>query len=276
VILLSEADPDLDADKSDADVVGSTVAAANAGFRVFHIPRGATPDDDPEALADVPAQDTREPTLWVGYIPTPERYAAVYAQAQARNLQLVNSPEQHRTALEFEHAWPRLRGLTPESLVLQDVAECDAAVAQLGLPLFVKGAVLSRKAHGWKACVATTPEELRERVGKLLALKSFSRKRAVVRKLVPLRQRGLVEGADFPKGASTASSCCTANPSPTATTGPSRILSVRWPVRTRVRCWRRRGRRRADSRCPTSRWISDSSRTARGSSSSREIRSSQG
>ena len=198
MILLSEAAPDLDADSSDADVVGATVAAARAGLRVFHLPRGTEPD--PDALAGVPVQEQPERALWVGYIPTPARYADVWAQARERRIELVNDPEAHLTALEFDRAYARLTGLTPKSAVLRDPSECPRALSEIGLPAFVKGLVLSRKWYGWKSCVATTPEELQAIVGRLFALKAFSRQRVVVRQLVPLRTRGLVEGTDFPKG----------------------------------------------------------------------------
>jgi hypothetical protein len=80
-----------------------------------------------------------------------------------------------------------LTGLTPESAIITDPSECAAAASALGLPLFVKGAVQSRKARGWKACVAETLEDLQRLAAATLELGQRSRGRVVVRKLMKLR-----------------------------------------------------------------------------------------
>lgn len=77
--------------------------------------------------------------------------------------------------------------MTPESLVLTDPGEWKAAGERLGYPVFVRGTARSRKAAGWKACVATGPDELRQLVEGLFALPYRSRGRVIVRRLVPLR-----------------------------------------------------------------------------------------
>ena len=44
----------------------------------------------------------------------------------------------------------------------------SAAIAHLGLSLFVKGAVESGKPNGWNACVVTTLEQVQPLVAPLL------------------------------------------------------------------------------------------------------------
>ena len=92
-----------------------------------------------------------------------------------------------------------LRELTPHSVVITQVEECAQAVEQLGLPVFVKGAIQSRKAQGWKACVAETRAELETLCAQLLELKNRSRGRVVVRQLAKLRA-SRISAQGFPFG----------------------------------------------------------------------------
>lgn len=186
--ILSEASPDLDPDKSDGDINGATQVALGLGLAVHFLRRASEyePDEDPlDGVAPVPREQT---AVWIGRIPTPEWYARVHASALARGLRLVNAPEEHRRVLEFDHAYPRLEGLTPRSVVVEDVRGVAGAIEALGLPLFIKGTLLSRKFYGWKACVADTPEEAEALVARLLRVSQLSRGRAVLRELVPLRR----------------------------------------------------------------------------------------
>jgi hypothetical protein len=99
----------------------------------------------------------------------------------------------------FDRTYPMLEGLTPASAIVTSEAECAAAAERLGLPVFVKGAVQSRKSRGWKACVAESVDDLRLLCRHLLDLGNRSRGRVVVRQLVRLRHsRTSAEG--FPLG----------------------------------------------------------------------------
>jgi len=80
-----------------------------------------------------------------------------------------------------------LEGLTPQSVIVTDPNQCAAAVSVLGLPVFVKGIVQSRKARGWKACVAESLPDLRELTLAYLSLEGRTRGRVAVRELVQLR-----------------------------------------------------------------------------------------
>jgi hypothetical protein len=118
--------------------------------------------------------------------------------AALKNLSLPNTPDQHLRVQEFDLAYPFLEGITPRSLMLTEVVECHRAVEELGLPVFVKGAVQSRKGRGWNSCVAETEVELVHLVAELLALESRSRGRVVVRQLAKLRHVRSANG--FPMG----------------------------------------------------------------------------
>jgi hypothetical protein len=116
-----------------------------------------------------------------------------------KNIRLVNAPDQHLDAQEFDRAYAKLGELTPASVIVTHEDECAEAAARLGLPVFVKGVVQSRKSRGWKACVAETLDELCLLCRHLLALEGRTRGRVVVRKLVPLRHHRKSAG-DFPLG----------------------------------------------------------------------------
>lgn len=188
MIVLSEASDQLEPSASARDIKASTEAARLMGCRVFYIPHDFERCGDAEnALAHVPAREQETPAVWVGYIPSFERYRAVYEAALGKNIRLLNDPEQHLTVQEFDRAYPLLRGMTPESRVVTGVEECREVAEQLGLPLFVKGAVQSLKAEGWDACVAHTPEELQRLTAYLLRSGERARGRVLVRRLVRLR-----------------------------------------------------------------------------------------
>lgn len=200
MIVLTESSPQLPPSASAYDIHRSTEAARLAGCQVYYIPQDFSQCETAEnALAHVPDQDRETPAVWIGYIPAPERYRAIHAAALDKGLRLLNGPDEHLDAQEFDRAYPRLAGITPESLVVTSEDECAEAAARLGLPVFVKGAVQSRKSRGWRACVAETADELRLLVRHLLDLEERSRGRVVVRKLARLRHTR-VSAQGFPLG----------------------------------------------------------------------------
>ena len=200
MIVFSEFSPQLPPSASTADLRKATEAAKLTGCQVYHIPQDFEQCETAEnALAYVPIQESKTSAVWIGYIPTPERYEAIYAAALAKGIRLLNSPEKHLDAQEFDRTYPRLAEITPASVIVTSVDQCAEAAEQLGLPVFVKGAVQSRKSRGWKACVAETEDELRLLCGHLLDLDNRSRGRVVVRMLVRLRH-SRVSAEGFPLG----------------------------------------------------------------------------
>jgi glutathione synthase/RimK-type ligase-like ATP-grasp enzyme len=199
MILLAESPHLLPPSSLRHDVVRSMEAARLTGWTVAEIPPDFSHSGDAEgALWHIPAQDKPIPTVWLGYIPDFERYKAIFEAAQAKNLILLNTPEEHRTIQEFDLAYPHLEGLTPHSATVDSIEAAVSAASQVGFPIFVKGAVQSRKSRGWKACVAEDEAELRELCSHLLDLQNRSRGRVVLREVVALRHSR--KAGDFPMG----------------------------------------------------------------------------
>lgn len=174
MIVLSEAPEQVSPNASARKIAAITRVADLLGFRVYTIPPTFERCGSAEnALAHIPCQDTMVTALWVGYIPTPERYAAIYTAALAKGIRLPNTPTQHRTAMEFDQFYPLLEGLTPRSVIIRAVSECAAAGDALGYPVFVKGVVQSRKVKRLAANLFELDNRTRGRVvvydGRILA-----------------------------------------------------------------------------------------------------------
>lgn len=198
MLLLTQA-PDPPPEDGD-DIVASTRAAIAAGFVPVRLPPEA--DHRGDLLAPLRALATRarpELAVWVGTIPEASTYRAVHAALRERGVVMVNDPEQHLELMEFDRAYARLAGLTPTSTVVTRPEQAEDAAALVGLPAFVKGAVLSRKHLGWSHCVAATVPELRERIAALLRSPFHARGRVIVRTLAPLRHH-TVAATDIPIG----------------------------------------------------------------------------
>lgn len=176
----------------------SAAIAQLMGFTVYPITGAVSCTDT--ALSHIPSQPADTPGIWLGSLPSPERYHTIYCNALKRGIRLLNTPAEHQRAQEFDRAYPQLVGLTPESMVISRLADCQAAIARLGLPLFVRGAVESGKANGWHACVATTPEAVHQLVEPLLThAEPHGQGRVLLRKLVNLRH-SRVAADGFPLG----------------------------------------------------------------------------
>ena len=199
MIVLSEDLPRLTDSPSARSLKAVTNAAQIVGCHVYHIPQEEVCPSAEDALAYVPVQKVETPGAWVGYIPSADWYAALYATALRKGIRLLNTPDEHLDAQEFDRAYARLGDLTPTSVIVTDVAQCAQSVERLGLPVFVKGAVQSRKSRGWKACVAETLEELEKLCAELLLLENRSRGRVVVRQLARLRA-SRISAQGFPFG----------------------------------------------------------------------------
>ncbi|MCL1464767.1 ATP-grasp domain-containing protein [Argonema galeatum] len=177
-----------------------TEAAQLLGCKVYYIPRDFELCGTAEnALYHIPKYPKENAGIWVGYIPECDRYEAIYNAALAKGIKLPNTPLQHKTAMELNLFYPLLKGLTPESVVIKSIDECAEAGNILGFPVFVKGAIQSRKSQGWESCVANNLDELVKLTEWLLKLKYSSRGRVIVRKLVNLRHTSQAPNG-FPMG----------------------------------------------------------------------------
>ncbi len=182
------------------DIAASTRAAVAAGFEMVSLPVALMHVEEvAPALAELAAREPGTPAIWVGTIPDEAVYRAVDAELRARGVALVNDPEAHLDVFEFDRAYARLADLTARTVVVTRVEEVAAAVAEVGLPAFLKGALLSRKHSGWAACVANTEAEAQALATGLLRRRYLARGRVLVRELLPLR-RFTVPASDFPIG----------------------------------------------------------------------------
>ncbi|MFN6496868.1 MAG: ATP-grasp domain-containing protein [Nostoc sp. DedQUE01] len=200
MIVLSESTEQIERSPSANENKLMTDAAQLLGCKVYHIPRDFERCGKAEnALWHIPNYPQETAAIWIGYIPEFERYEAIYQAALAKGIKLINTPLEHRTALEFDLFYPPLKGLTPDTLVITSTNECIEAGELLGFPVFVKGSVQSRKMQGWKSCIANNQEELLRLTECLLKLKYYSRGRVIVRKLVKLWHKRLAPNG-FPMG----------------------------------------------------------------------------
>ena len=203
MIVLSEAVEQVPSSASSRENKVMTEAAKIVGCQVYYIPpdfeRCVTAEN---ALYHIPRFTPEVPGVWIGYIPEVGRYEAIYQAARNKGIKLLNSPQQHRIGMEFDLFYPLLGELTPKSVTIRSIDECATATDLLGFPVFVKGAIQSKKKQGWQACVANNLEELVKLTTWLLQLKYVARGRVIVRKLVNLRHEnklanGLPIGREF-------------------------------------------------------------------------------
>ncbi len=175
-------------------------ALAGRGARVVDIPgHWAHTSDASTVLARVAPRASVEPAVLNGAIHTPDEYAELYEACAARNLRLLNRPEQYARAHSLEQAYPLLRELTPETLFATSPGQLGAVVAALGLPVFVKGAVQALKGLGWSSCAARTQADVERIADALWDDHDRSGGVVAVRRLVRLRHRRS-ETDGFPVG----------------------------------------------------------------------------
>lgn len=166
------------------DLLGLAAAAKTLGHRVHLIPREG-------ALSAAEPALTRGDFQW-GLLSgdgfSPERYRRLHDEARELNITLLNDPDQHANAEEVDRTVQLLEGLTARTEVVKNESEVEEALKRLPLPVFVRGAISSAKELGWKACVAESLGEAQTLVTRLLSLEAYSRGRALLREVLPLRR----------------------------------------------------------------------------------------
>jgi len=173
-----------------------TEEAKQNDIKVCYIPEDFDTCTAAEALEWCPYFDTPTPGFFLGYIPTPGRYEQLYEAALEHNVRLINSPDESDRTMDFERFYPLITDLTPESWVVKRKQDLKP---DFPFPLFVKGAIKSRKEHGWKACVAENKKELKEKCAELWRYKYTARNKAVLRRIIDLKHTEKTP-AGFPLG----------------------------------------------------------------------------
>ena len=111
MIVLSEDSPRLQESQSARSLKTMTRAAQIVGCHIYYIPQEEVCPNAEDALAYVPVQEVETPAVWIGYIPSPIWYEAMYAAALRRQIRLLNTLEEHLNAQEFDRVYVRLAGI---------------------------------------------------------------------------------------------------------------------------------------------------------------------
>jgi len=187
-------------DDAPDDTVQQTRAARRMGCPVVYLPaRLSVGNVEPAFEAADPRPAGPSPAVWFGFIPSNEVYRAVHEAAARRGLQLLNDPAQHETVFELDNAYPYVEDLTAKSVVVRDLEALEGVPADLPLPWFVRGAMLSNKKKGEQACIARSLDDARRIVTELLGNAHLSRGRVLLRELLTLRTAPL-DGYGLPAG----------------------------------------------------------------------------
>lgn len=198
---------DIDAQR-DASASGDAVRhiaslAAQQGLRTYRVPRDFEAVGGADAaLWHVPRFERATSAVWVGYMMPPDAYAATYEALAERNILLVNDPDEHVRAEEFDAWYPLLADHTCASAVVETVDDAARAALDIGFPVFLKGTVQSLKVEGIGSCRARDEKEARALAQRLLAHRSRTRGRVIVRAMMPLRSvqmspTGMPAGREF-------------------------------------------------------------------------------
>lgn len=193
LVVLAEPWEQLPDSSSVADIRRATESAKIAGLRVYSIPPEFDNCTADEAIDQLHIVDGV--VVWIGYIPSVQRYIELSKALRKKGIRLINSITEHLFVMEMDRYLPYISDLTPKSLVVRSIDECRS----VEFPVFVKGSVQSRKARGYKACVADNIEELEERIRVLLELENRSRGKIIVRELVKLKRTN-IRADGFPAG----------------------------------------------------------------------------
>lgn len=121
-----------------------TRTAELVGCRIVCLPNDFAEYGGAEVVFDyVPKFLPAVPAVWVGYIPSEQRYREVFEAAASKGIHLLNTPEQYQLAMEFSRFYPLLAKLTPRSAVVSSMAGVPEAALEVRYPLFVKGSIKS-------------------------------------------------------------------------------------------------------------------------------------
>lgn len=200
MIIISEASSQITSSASSRDLEIYTEAAKLIGFKVYHIPQDYSVCENAEnAVFHISTQIAETIGIWIGYIPTFERYEQIFNALISKNIRLINPPDEHILVQEFDKFYPKIAELTAKSKTINDISEIKNAINEIGFPVFLKGTIQSVKSEGWKACVAENLGEAEQIAKRLFNLTARTRGKVIIRQVVKLRYNRK-SGEDFPFG----------------------------------------------------------------------------
>lgn len=127
--------------------------------------------------------------LYNGGVVARELYERLTRAAARKGVTMLNDARQNQQVMRFEQFYDRISDLTARSVLLGGPQDVRRAVDELGLPVFVKGSIISHKNHGQDACFARTEREL--------AQLTAAGRLTVARQVLALRRSGALHN-DFP------------------------------------------------------------------------------
>src|SRR5262249_23328362 len=127
---------------------------------------------DPARVARrVPEQAEPITAVYRGWMVTPPQYQRLYGALIARNIRLINDPDQYRHCHHLPECYPIIERLTPRSVCLSGELSIDRIMDVLtpfgDCPVIIKDFVTSRK-HEWReACFIPSAAD-RQAVGRVV------------------------------------------------------------------------------------------------------------
>jgi hypothetical protein len=129
-------------------------------------------DEPSRVVRRVPDQPESALAAYRGWMVTPPQYRVLYEALAAKDIRLINDPDQYRHCHYLPECYPVIEGHTPRSIWLTGELGVDRimdALAPFGDgPIIVKDFVKSRK-HEWReACLIASASD-RESVGRVVS-----------------------------------------------------------------------------------------------------------
>ena len=125
-------------------------------------------------------------------------YEARFRELQGYGVTLIHTPEQYARASLLPQWYPRLEGLTPESLWFDEPPRPEQIEALLDYPLFLKGERQTNR-HNRRQSIIEGPEQLREVLAQWAHDPILGWQRVVARRFVELRPVAEDLGAGLPR-----------------------------------------------------------------------------
>src|SRR5689334_20535385 len=129
MIVLHESSAGLNPTAALEDLEAQAAVARQCGARIYAIPPPFVDDVSIEdALGPLWPARPPEVAIWLGSIPSHERYHAVHETLRRRGVLLCNSPDAFARAMFLDLACARLGDLTPPTAIVADGGDRAAAV----------------------------------------------------------------------------------------------------------------------------------------------------
>ena len=163
-------------------------------------------DDPAYVVWRVPDQPTSVLAAYRGWMVTPDQYRVLSEALAAKDIRLINDPDQYRHAHYLPENYPVIEGHTPRSIWLTGELGIDRIMDVLtpfgDRPVIIKDFVKSRKHEWWEACFipsAADRQAVERVVGRFLDLQDDDLNEGLVfREFVEFRPVGVHPKSGMP------------------------------------------------------------------------------